>query len=144
MQRFGLVGACMQGAELADMALQNIPLMITMHLAWSLWAFSFSHIALAPPVDMSFLLQYTVVPVATFISSSESTNLLVTRVTEVCTTVSPRCFTNNSLFFRLSIWESCPENEAPLLLTSYCMRYPCYHCCCVHPDFEANSEYEVE
>jgi hypothetical protein len=73
---------CMQGAELADMALQNIPLMIVMHLMWSLWAFSFSHIGRPPPVDVSLLLKDTVVPVATFLSSLESANELVARISQ--------------------------------------------------------------
>lgn len=73
----------MQGAELADMALQNIPVMVTMHVVWSLWAFSFSHVALAPAFDLSLLLQPTVVPVATFMASAESAAELVARVTQV-------------------------------------------------------------
>jgi hypothetical protein len=74
--------ACLQGAELADMALRNIPPMIAMHLMWSLWAFSFSHIERPPVIDLSFLLKETVFPVAKFLASTESATELVARIAQ--------------------------------------------------------------
>jgi hypothetical protein len=72
-----------QSAALADMAVENIPLMILMHLCWSLWAYSFSHVAVPPLFDLSFVLQYTVVPVTKVLGLSDGVDTIVTRVTQV-------------------------------------------------------------
>ena len=57
--------------------------MLSMHLVWSLWAFSFSHVALPPALDLGALLRRTVAPVATVLTSAASANDLVERVTQV-------------------------------------------------------------
>jgi hypothetical protein len=57
--------------------------MILMHLCWSLWAYSFSHVAVPPLFDLSFVLQYTVVPVTKVLGLSDGVDTIVTRVTQV-------------------------------------------------------------